>query len=78
MLTMMPYKISCTVKHFEAFEALPALFWGVVGNTLELSVVGRIWELILDTILKIAVIISVDASELLSVVIDVNLKFHKF
>ena len=77
-LTMMQYNILCTVKRFEAYETLGALFRDVVGNTLELSVTDRIWELILDTILEIAEIISADASELISAVIDVNPKFHKF
>ena len=76
-LTMMQYNILCTVKRFEAYETLGALFRDVTGDTLELSVTDRIWELILDTILEIAEIISADASELLSAVIDVNPKFHK-
>jgi len=77
-LTMMQYNILCTVKRFEAYETIGALFRDVTGNTLELSAADRIWELILDTILEIAEIISADASELLSAVIDVNPKFHKF
>ncbi len=76
-LTMMQYNILCTVKRFEAYETVGALFRDVTGNTLELSVTDRIWELILDTILEIAEIISADASELLSAVIDGNPKFHK-
>ena len=77
-LDMMRYNILCTVKRFEAYETLGALFRDVTGNTLELSVTDRIWELILDTILEIAEIISADANELLSALIDVNPKFHKF
>ena len=77
-LTMMQYNILCTVKRFEAYETIGELFRDVTGNTLELSVTDRIWELILDTILEIAEIISADASELLSAVIEVNPKFHKF
>ena len=77
-LTMMQYNILCTVKRFEAYETLGALFRDAVGNTLELSVTDRIWELMLDTVLQIAEIISADAGELLSAVIDVNPKFHKF
>jgi hypothetical protein len=76
-LTMMQYNILCTVKRFEAYETIGALFRDVTGNTLELSAADRIWELILDTILEIAEIISADASELLSAVIDENPKFHK-
>ena len=76
-LTMMQYNILCTVKRFEAYETIGALFRDATGNTLELTVTDRIWELILDTILEIAEMISADASELLSAVIDVNPKFHK-
>ena len=76
-LTMMQYNILCTVKRFEAYETIGTLFRDVIGNTLELSAADRIWELILDTILEIAEMISADASELLSAVIDENPKFHK-
>jgi len=76
-LTMMQYNILCTVKRFEAYETVGELFRDVTGNTLELSAADRIWELILDTILEIAEMISADASELLSAVIDANPKFHK-
>ena len=77
-LTMMQYNILCTVKRFEAYETSGELFREATAGTLELSVTDRIWELILDTILEIAEIISADASELLSAIIDVNPKFHKF
>ena len=77
-LTMMQYNILCTVKRFEAYETIGELFREATAGTLELSVTDRIWELILDTILEIAEIISADASELLTAVIDVNPKFHKF
>ena len=76
-LTMMQYNILCTLKRFEAYETIGALFREATGNTLELSASDRIWELILDTILEIAEMISADASELLSAVIDANPKFHK-
>ena len=62
---------------FEAYETVGALFRETTGNTLELSASDKIWELILDTILEIAEMISADASELLSAVIDANPKFHK-
>ena len=76
-LTMMQYNILCTVKRFEAYETVGTLFRETTCNTLELSVSDRIWELIMDIILEIAEIISADASELLSAVIDENPKFHK-
>jgi hypothetical protein len=73
---MMQYNILCTVKRFESYETLGALFVKVADDTLELSVTDKIWELILDTILTIAEIISADASEMLSAVVEENPKFH--
>ena len=64
-------------RGFEAYETVGALFREATAGTLELSASDRIWELILDTILEIAEIISADACELLSAVIDDNPKFHK-
>ena len=76
-LTMMQYNILCTVKRFEAYETVGALFREATAGTLELSASDRIWELILGAILEIAEIISADASELLSAVIDANPMFHR-
>ena len=71
------YNILCTVKRFEAYETVGALFRKTTTGTLELSAADKIWELILDNILEIAEMISADASELLSALIDANPKFHK-
>ena len=57
-LTMMQYNILCTVKRFEAYETVGTLFREATTGTLELSASDRIWELILDTILEIAEMIS--------------------
>ena len=65
------------MKRFEAYETIVALFCETTTGTLELSASDRIWEMILDTILEIAEMISEDASEQLSAVIDANPKFHK-
>ena len=75
-LTMMQYNILCTVKRFESYETLGALFSQVTDDTLELSVSDKIWELIMDAILTIAETISADASELLTAVVNENPKFH--
>jgi len=39
-------------------------------------VADKIWELIMDTILTIAELVSADASELLTAVVNENPKFH--
>ena len=76
-LAMMQYNILCTVKRFESYETLGELFNETTGNTLELSVTDKIWELILDAVLEVAEIVSADAGELLSALIEENPKFHK-
>lgn len=76
-LITMQYNILCTVKRFEAYETLGALFREATQNTLELSVTDKIWQLIMDAVLDIAEIVSADACELLSALINENPKFHK-
>ena len=48
-----------------------------MGNTLELSVTDKIWELILDAIQEIAEAVSTDAGEMLTAIVEENLKFQK-
>jgi len=76
-LTLMQYNILCTVKRFESYETIGMLFVDAMDESLELSVTDKIWELILDTILETAALVSADASELLSALIEDNPKFHK-
>ena len=76
-LTMMQYNILCTVKRFESYETIGDLFADATDETLELSVTDKIWELILDAVLEMAALVSADADELLSALVDGNPKFHK-
>ena len=75
-LTMMQYNILCAVKRFESYETIGELFTEANGSSLELSIADKIWELILDAILKIAELISADASELLNALLDGKDKFQ--
>ena len=51
-LTMMQYNILCTVKRFEVYETIGALFRQATAGTLELSVADRIWELIMEKLIN--------------------------
>lgn len=73
----MLYNILCTVKRFESYETIGALFTDATDESLELSVTDKIWELMLDTILEIVALVSADAGELLSALINENQKFQK-
>lgn len=69
--------VLCSVKRFEAYETVGALFresFGTLSSCLQRTGYGN-WHW--TPILEIAEIISADASELLSAVIDTNSKFRK-
>ncbi len=66
----MQYNILCTVKRFESYENIGALFAEVADESLELSDTDWIWELVLDTILEIAALVSTDAGELLCALVE--------
>lgn len=72
----MQYNILCTVKRFESYETIGGLF-ADAADSLELSVTDKIWRMILDTILEIAALVSADAGELLSALVDDNPKLRK-
>lgn len=63
---MMQYNILCTVKRFEAYETFGGLFTEVANDTLELSVMDKIWAIILDLVLEAAERYSIDATEVLA------------
>jgi len=71
-LCMIQYNILGTVKRFESYETIGGLFAEVTGETLELTVIQRIWGLILEVINVIAEFISCDPFELTENVINNN------
>jgi len=71
-LCMIQYNILGCVKRFEAYETIGGLFAEVTGETVELSVAQRIWEMIVETINVIAEFISCDPFELIENVINNN------
>lgn len=73
----MPYDILCIVRIFEAYETIGGLFAEVfANNTLELSVMGKIWAVILEYVLESAERYSINASELLADFIESNPVAH--
>ena len=50
---MMQYSILCTVRRFEAYETIGDFFAEVTNDTLELSVMDKIWAFILISIFKV-------------------------
>lgn len=73
-LCMIQYNILGTVKRFESYETIGGLFAELTGEMLELTVVQRIWGLIMEVINVIAEFISCDPFELTENVINNNHK----
>ena len=73
-LCMIQYNIPGTVKRFESYETIGDLFAELTGETLELTVVQRIWGLIIEVINVIAEFLSCDPFELTENVINNNHK----
>jgi len=51
------------VKGFEAYEFIGGLFAEVTNDTLGMSVLDKIWAIILELVLEIAEHFSIDATE---------------
>ena len=71
-LCMIQYNIFGTVKRFESYETIGGLFADLTGETLELTVIQRIWGLIIEVINVIAEFFSCDPFELTENVINNN------
>ena len=71
-LCMIQYNILGTVKRFESYETIGGLFVEITGETIELTVVQRIWGLIIEVINVIAEFLSCDPFELTENVINNN------
>lgn len=69
-LCMIQYNILGTVKRFESYETIGGLFAELTGETLELTVIQRIWGLIMEVINVIAEFISCAPFELTENVIN--------
>lgn len=73
-LCMIQYNILGTVKRLESYETTGGLFAELTGETRELTVVQRIWGLIIEVINVIAEFLSCDPFELTENVINNNHK----
>ena len=71
----MSYKRFCTltyVKSFDSYETIGGLFADIMSGTKELSIVEKIWLLIIEVVTSIAEQISADYDELMMSAINGN------
>ena len=71
-LCAMQYNILCYVKRFDSYETIGGLFAEVTTGTKELSIVEKIWLLIIEVVTAIAEQVSADYDELMESAINGN------
>ena len=71
-LCAMQYNILGYVKRFDSYETIGGLFADTTSGTKELSIVDKIWLLIIEVISSIAEQISADYDELMTSAINGN------
>lgn len=71
-LVVIQYNILGLVKRFNSYETIGGLFAEITSGTTELSVVERLWALILEVVTEIAAAISADYVELMEAALNGN------
>ena len=71
-LCMLQYNILATVKRFDKYETLGQLFRQSQKETLEITINERIWLIILEIVVKLALILEVDTEILMEKLIYDN------
>ena len=75
-LTMLQYNILCFMKRFDSYETIGGLFGETTIGTAELTIVDRVWLLIVEAVTEIAGLISADYNELMRAAICGNSHLH--
>ena len=70
--TALQYNILGYVKRFNSYETIGGLFADVTSGTKELSIVEKIWLLVMEVVAEIAEQVSADCNELMESAINGN------
>ena len=71
-LCVLQYNILGYVKRFNSYETIGGLFADVTSGTKELSIVEKIWLLVMEVVAEIAEQVSADCNELMESAINGN------
>ena len=71
-LCVLQYNILGFVKRFDSYETIGGLFGDITMGTKELSIVERIWLIIVEAVTTLAEIISADYNEIMEALINGN------
>lgn len=75
-LTIIQYNILCYAKRFDSYETIGGLFGEVTTGTAEMTIVDKIWNLIVEVVTEIAEQVSADYMELMHAAISGNSHLH--
>ena len=75
-LTMLQYNILCFMKRFDSYETIGGLFGEITIGTAEMTIVDRVWLLVVEVVTEIAGLISADYNELMREAICGNSHLH--
>ena len=73
-IAMVQYNVRAFVKRFDAYETIGGLFREESGQTLELTIAGRIWQLFLDIADTISEVVDLGADQMAEAIINGNEK----
>ena len=77
-LCILQYNLLSTVKRFESYETLGALFRGTKAELIEITVKERIWLIIIELLTELSEFMEFELQEVLMHIFTDNQKFTKF
>ena len=75
-LVMMRYNLLASIKRFHDYETIGGLFAEIYDGVHELTVVEKIWGIILEVVVVIAELTGADSKELIRQVIESNKRLY--
>lgn len=76
-ISMLQYNVLSVSKRFSDYETLGELFRSANADILELTIIERIWQIILEITSQLADLLDVDVEELMEKLIIDNQRFEK-
>ena len=77
-LCMLQYNLLAVVRRFSAYQTNGELFRDIEKDTLQLTISEHIWQIIIELVVEIADILSIDPEDLILEIVSENQRLAKF
>ncbi len=77
-LCMLQYNLLAVARRFSAYQTNGELFRDIEKDTLQLTVSEHIWQIIIELLVEMADILSIDPEELVLEIVPENQRLAKF